>query len=75
VSNLGGAFNCVCPGLVDTAVMRRNIDPARLSAPVSTIRPGRLAAPAEIASTICFLASDASSYFTSAIVDVTGGLR
>jgi NAD(P)-dependent dehydrogenase (short-subunit alcohol dehydrogenase family) len=75
LSGDGIRVNCVCPGLVDTGVMARNTDPARLSALVATIPLGRLAAPAEIASTVCFLASDASSYLTGAIIDVTGGLQ
>ena len=33
----------------------------------------RLADPAEIAQVIVFLASDAASYMTGAIVDVNGG--
>lgn len=66
--------NCVCPGLVDTRIMARNTDPQRLSELVSTIPLGRLAAPADVAGTVCFLASAAAAYLTGAVIDVTGGL-
>lgn len=66
--------NCVCPGLVDTAIMTRNVTPARLAELEETIPLGRLAAPAEVAAVVCFLASSAASYLTGAVVDVTGGL-
>jgi len=70
----GIRVNCVCPGLVDTSIMARNTSPERLSELVSTIPLGRLARPDEVAAVVCFLASDAASYVTGSVVDVTGGL-
>lgn len=66
--------NCVCPGLVDTGIMARNVTPERLAELVASIPLGRLADPAEIAALVCFLASPAASYLTGAVIDVTGGL-
>jgi 2-dehydro-3-deoxy-L-rhamnonate dehydrogenase (NAD+) len=70
----GTRVNCVCPGLVDTSIMARNTSPQRLSELVSTIPLGRLARPDEVAAVVCFLASDAASYMTGSVVDITGGL-
>jgi 2-dehydro-3-deoxy-L-rhamnonate dehydrogenase (NAD+) len=70
----GIRVNCVCPGLVDTSIMARNTSPQRLSELVSTIPLGRLARPDEVAAVACFLASDAASYMTGSVVDITGGL-
>jgi 2-dehydro-3-deoxy-L-rhamnonate dehydrogenase (NAD+) len=70
----GIRVNCVCPGLVDTSIMARNTSPQRLSELVSTIPLGRLARPDEVAAVVCFLASDAASYMTGSVVDITGGL-
>lgn len=66
--------NCVCPGLVSTDIIRRNATDEQQAALVSKIPLSRLGEPAEVASVICFLASDAASYMTGVIVDVNGGL-
>lgn len=70
----GIRVNCVCPGLVDTAIMSRNVSPERLAGLVASIPLGRLASPYEIAALVCFLSSQAASYVTGAVVDANGGL-
>jgi NAD(P)-dependent dehydrogenase (short-subunit alcohol dehydrogenase family) len=70
----GVRVNCACPGLVGTGIIRRNVTDEQRVALASQIPLSRLARPEEVASVICFLASDAASYVTGAIVDVNGGL-
>lgn len=70
----GIRVNCVCPGLVDTDIIRRNVRPPDLPALVAGIPLGRLGDADEIAATICFLASSSASYVTGAVLDVNGGL-
>lgn len=70
----GIRVNCACPGLVGTDIIRRNIADEQRSALASQVPLGRLARPEEVASVVCFLASDQASYLTGAIVDVNGGL-
>jgi NAD(P)-dependent dehydrogenase (short-subunit alcohol dehydrogenase family) len=70
----GIRVNCVCPGAVDTAIPRRNLSDAQRTAMNAAVPLGRAAAPAEVASIICFLACDAASFMTGAIVDVNGGV-
>jgi len=71
----GIRVNCVCPGAVEGAINDRNLaDPARRAATLAGVPARRMASPDEIASVICFLASDASSYMVGAAVDVNGGL-
>jgi NAD(P)-dependent dehydrogenase (short-subunit alcohol dehydrogenase family) len=71
----GIRVNAVAPGFVATALVKKLeadgfVDTARLSRRTPM---GRLADPAEIAATIVFLASDAASYVTGAVLSVDGG--
>jgi 3alpha(or 20beta)-hydroxysteroid dehydrogenase len=68
LGEFGVRVNSVHPGYVRTRMTSR-IDPDRLDIPLG--RPGQAA---EIADTIVFLASDASSYTTGAELVVDGGL-
>ena len=75
----GVRVNCVCPGSVDTPMIRSIIaqdrDPARLERILHGMHPiGRMAHPREIGEVILFLAGDRASFMTGSIVTVDGGL-
>ena len=75
----GIRVNCVCPGTVDTPMVRNiiNLDanPRRLEEALNKMHPiGRMAQPEEIGEVVAFLASDAASFMTGSIVTVDGGL-
>lgn len=65
--------NVVAPGFVDSDMTAGLTDELKAKA-VANIPLGRTARPAEIAAVIEFLASDASSYLTGAVLPVDGGL-
>jgi len=75
----GIRVNAVCPGEVDTPMLRsggreRPATDEDLAAMASaTIPMGRLARPEEIGSVVAFLLSDAASYMTGALVPVDAG--
>lgn len=73
----GIRINAVCPGEVNTPMLRagRNAPPteSEMQAIADTVPMKRLADPAEIARVVCFLASDAASYITGAMVPVDAG--
>jgi NAD(P)-dependent dehydrogenase (short-subunit alcohol dehydrogenase family) len=69
----GVRVNAVRPGLIDTEIHASGGQPdraQRLGAATPMGRPGR---PEEVAEAIVWLLSDAASYTTGAILDVTGG--
>jgi NAD(P)-dependent dehydrogenase (short-subunit alcohol dehydrogenase family) len=70
--------NCVCPGSIDTGMLRgmaANLgDPgAVLAASIAKHPLGRLGQPEEVASAIAFLASDEGAFMTGLAVPVDGG--
>jgi 3-oxoacyl-[acyl-carrier protein] reductase len=74
LSRDGIRVNCVCPGAVETQMYRDVAEPSLRRDLEDRVPLGRAAQPEEIASVICFLLSDASSYMTGQIVDVNGGM-
>jgi len=75
----GVRVNCLCPGPVDTPMIRGWFagveDPEALEATqVEPILVGRFADPTEIAAAALFLASDESSFMTGANLVVDGGV-
>jgi NAD(P)-dependent dehydrogenase (short-subunit alcohol dehydrogenase family) len=79
----GVRANCVCPGAVETNILRHATDQVNelttsspsASAKVNVIPPlARRAVPSEIASVVAFLASNDSSFMTGTAVMVDGGL-
>lgn len=69
----GITVNAISPGIVDTPMVRDSTDAERMTRVLGSIPMGRLADPAEIASLVCFLASDEAAYITGANVDIHGG--
>jgi NAD(P)-dependent dehydrogenase (short-subunit alcohol dehydrogenase family) len=70
--------NCVCPGVIDTALTDQFLaaveDPERLHGEYAAVAPlGRTGRPREIANCILFLASDEASFVTGAALVVDGG--
>jgi NAD(P)-dependent dehydrogenase (short-subunit alcohol dehydrogenase family) len=75
----GLRINAVCPGSIDTPLLRRHFDsledPAGARAAVARRTPaGRILQPEEVAETICFLVGDGASGLSGATVTVDGGL-
>lgn len=70
--------NCICPGPVDTPILRaalENVPVENAENLVTAIIPmGRIGKAEEVASVALFLASDAASYVTGAVIPVDGGL-
>ncbi len=64
--------NAVCPGSIDTPMVKENSSEEMTRAAVEKIPWGRLGRPNEVANLVLFLASDASSYITGASVDING---
>ena len=69
----GITVNTVAPGAVDTSMMRSGMTEEGLADFVKMIPLGRMAEPAEVASSVLFLASDLASYVTGATINVSGG--
>lgn len=69
----GVTANVVAPGFVDTEMTSVLTDEQR-DQMVSRVPLGRYASTAEVSGTVVFLASEAASYITGAVLPVDGGL-
>jgi 2-keto-3-deoxy-L-fuconate dehydrogenase len=74
----GVRVNCVCPGTIDTPVLRKGMemsgDPEGFLAMLIGGHPiGRIGRAEEVAAAVVFLASDDASFVTGAILAVDGG--
>jgi len=70
----GIRVNCVCPGVIDTPMLRVMDDPAAGERYLHESVPlRRLGTATEVAATIAFLASDDAAYITGAALPVDGG--
>ena len=69
----GITVNVVAPGMIDTN-MTAEIEGCAREAPLERIPMARLGLPDEVASVVCFLASDDAAYITGQVVAVNGGL-
>jgi 3-oxoacyl-[acyl-carrier protein] reductase len=72
----GITVNTIAPGRIDTERLREVYERTdrTLESDIEQIPLRRVGAPREIASVVCFLASDAASYVTGAVIPVDGGL-
>ena len=72
----GVRVNALCPGPVDTPLLRElyAADPAKAARRLIHIPMGRFALASEIASAALFLASDESAYVTASTFMVDGGI-
>ncbi|MCX6539273.1 MAG: 3-oxoacyl-ACP reductase FabG [Acidobacteria bacterium] len=65
--------NVVAPGLIDTD-MTRALPPETQNEWLSKVPLGRFGSPEDIASAVCFLASNEASYITGQVLAVNGGM-
>ena len=65
--------NVVAPGFIETD-MTRALAADSQAQWIAQVPLGRLGTPADVASAVCFLASDEASYITGQIVAVNGGM-
>lgn len=65
--------NAISPGLIDTETERQHMPPALFEKYARAVPLGRSGHPGDLLGLALFLASDASSYISGAIIPVSGG--
>ncbi len=72
----GIRVNAVCPGAIDTPIMDETFErfPGFRESLIGFVPMGRLGRPAEVASAIAWLSSDAASFVTGESLAIEGGL-
>ena len=70
---LGIRVNAVAPGFTDTAMANDNSTEESRAAAIAQTPLGRIGQPADIARSVCFLASDEASWVTGQTLQSSGG--
>jgi NAD(P)-dependent dehydrogenase (short-subunit alcohol dehydrogenase family) len=73
LAGFGIIVNAVCPGLIDTPMVKAFTTDEQRAAYAESFPIARLGAPEEVADLVSFLASDQATYITGAAVDINGG--
>lgn len=73
VASRGITVNCVAPGFIDTD-MTKSLSGDQIKSLTSQIPAQRLGTPADVASSVVFLASDGAAYITGVTLSVNGGM-
>jgi 3-oxoacyl-[acyl-carrier protein] reductase len=73
VADIGVTVNAVCPGLIDTQMVRNTIDQEKIAWYANSFPIQRLGTSEEVATVVCFLASEGAAYITGAALDINGG--
>ena len=72
-ASFGITVNAVCPGLIDTEMVRSTITDEQASDYGESFPIPRLGKPEEVAELVAFLASDRAAYITGTSLDISGG--
>jgi 2-dehydro-3-deoxy-L-rhamnonate dehydrogenase (NAD+) len=72
VAGTGVLVNCIAPAVIDTPILA-GISEEHVEYMVERIPLGRLGTAEEVASLICFLASEELTFSTGACFDISGG--
>ena len=70
----GITANAISPGLVATAMIRKELKSKSVRQKAAQIPAGRIAEPEEIAAGIVYLASDAAAHVTGQTLNINGGM-
>ena len=73
VAGIGVTVNAVCPGLIDTPMVRNTINEERMAWYANSFPIQRLGTSEEVATVVCFLASEGAAYITGVALDINGG--
>jgi NAD(P)-dependent dehydrogenase (short-subunit alcohol dehydrogenase family) len=77
VAEEGGPYgirvNAVCPGLIDTEMVRDTVNEEAVKEFEKSFPIRRLGTPEEVAELVLFLVSDRAKYITGAAVNISGG--
>jgi NAD(P)-dependent dehydrogenase (short-subunit alcohol dehydrogenase family) len=73
VAAYGITVNALCPGLIDTDMVRKTIAPEKIAQYAESFPIARLGASEEVAALALYLSSDEAGYITGASIDINGG--